>query len=112
MGARAPPPDFQLNEPEDDVAVALAGPARGPQTVENGCLDVGEALATPTLHGRQRRALGERRRDGGGRESDAVMSRFVVQYRIFASSFDEAADRAAGIALERDGPVLDILADQ
>ena len=29
------------------------------------------------------------------------MSRFAVQYRIFASSFDEAADRAAGIALEQ-----------
>jgi ribulose-bisphosphate carboxylase large chain len=29
------------------------------------------------------------------------MSRFVVCYRIFASSLDEAADRAAGIALEQ-----------
>jgi hypothetical protein len=33
---------LRRNEPEDDVAVALAGPTHGPQTVEDGRLDVDE----------------------------------------------------------------------
>jgi hypothetical protein len=59
-------------EPEVNVAVALAGAAHGPQTVEDGRFDVDEALAALTLDGPQGRVLGQRRADKRGLEITAL----------------------------------------
>jgi hypothetical protein len=69
-------------QPQDDVAVALAGLAHGLRTVEDGLLDVDEALAVLTNNGPQRHVLGQRRADGvvGGR---AVMAMRIIGSKIF-----------------------------
>jgi hypothetical protein len=45
---RSPPPIriacLQFDEPQDDLAVALAGPAHGPHSVDHGRLDLDEAI--------------------------------------------------------------------
>ena len=48
-----------FDEPEDDVAVARAEPAHGPQAVEDGPSMWMRALAVLTLQGPQRRVLGQ-----------------------------------------------------
>ena len=55
---------LQFNEPQDDLAIALAGPAHGPHAVDHSRLDLDEALAPIALHGPPCRALGQRRGDG------------------------------------------------
>ena len=55
---------LQFDEPQDDLAVALAGPAYGPHAVDHGRLDLDEALAPIALHGPPCCALGQRRGDG------------------------------------------------
>jgi hypothetical protein len=55
---------LQFDEPQDDLAVALAGPAHGPHAVDHGRLDLDEALAPIALHGPPCCALGQRRGDG------------------------------------------------
>ena len=35
---------LQFDKPQDDVALALAGPMHGPQAIDNGRLDLNEAL--------------------------------------------------------------------
>jgi hypothetical protein len=69
-------------QPQDDVAVALAGLAHGLRTVEDGLLDVNEALAVLTNDGPQRHVLGQRRADGvvGGR---AVLAMRIIGSKIF-----------------------------
>jgi hypothetical protein len=41
----------QLDEPQDDVAVAFAGPAHGPHAIDESRFDLDEALAAFTPHG-------------------------------------------------------------
>jgi hypothetical protein len=68
-----------FDEPEDDVAVARAEPAHGPQAVEDGPSMWMRALAVLTLQGPQRRVLGQCRADGlvsGGGDGDADHGRF------------------------------------
>jgi hypothetical protein len=55
---------LQLDEPQDDFAVALARPAHGPHAVDHRRLDLNEALTPIALHGPPCRALGERRGNG------------------------------------------------
>ena len=65
---------LELNKPKDHVGVALARPAHGLQTVDDGRLDVDEALAALTLYRPHRCAPGQSRDDGfigGGRDGDA-----------------------------------------
>jgi hypothetical protein len=49
---------------QDDLVVALAGPAHGPHAVDHSGLDLDEALALIALHGPPCCALRERRGDG------------------------------------------------
>jgi hypothetical protein len=54
---------FQFDEPQDDFAVALAGPAHGPHAVDHRRLDLDKSLAPIALHRPSCRALRERRGD-------------------------------------------------
>jgi hypothetical protein len=55
---------FQFDEPQDDFAVALAGPAHGPDVVDHRRLDLDKSLAPIALHRPSCRALAQRRGDG------------------------------------------------
>jgi hypothetical protein len=55
---------FQIDEPQDDLAVALAGPAHGPHSVGHGRLVWMKRLALIALHGPPCYDLGQRRGDG------------------------------------------------
>ena len=55
---------LQFDEPEDDVPVALAGPAHGPDAVDYRRLDLDESLAPIAPHRLPCRALGQPRGDG------------------------------------------------
>jgi hypothetical protein len=53
-------PRLDLDQRQDDVAVALAGPAHGPQMVEDSRLDVDEELPAASLYRPQGRVPGGR----------------------------------------------------
>jgi hypothetical protein len=55
---------LQVDEPQDDFAVALAGSAHGPHAVDHRRLDLDEALAPIALSEPLRCALGQCRGDG------------------------------------------------
>ncbi len=65
---------LQSSKTQDHNAIVLSRPAHGRQAIDDGRLDVDEALAALSLHGPRGRALGQRRADGfigGGRDGDA-----------------------------------------
>src|SRR5580693_7206268 len=55
---------LDLDQPQDDFAVAVVGPAHGPHAVDHRRLDLDEALVPIALHGPPCCALGQRRGDG------------------------------------------------
>ena len=85
---------LKFDEPQHDAALALAGTAHSPQAVDDGRLDLDEALAVLALHGPPRGALRQRRGDrvkGGLGEGDANhrRERDSCQTVISGPKFDE-----------------------
>jgi len=60
---------LDLDEPQDDVAVAFAGPAHGPELVDDGRLQPDQPLALIEDHEADREGRGDRL-EGGLRDSE------------------------------------------
>jgi hypothetical protein len=85
---------LKFNKPQDNAAVAFTWSPYGPQSVNDGRLDLDEALAALPLHGPPRGALRQRRGDrvkGGLGEGDANHRRERDSYQTVISGlkFDE-----------------------
>jgi hypothetical protein len=44
------PPRTSTDEPQDNIAIALAGPAHGSETINDRLLEVDEALPAPSIY--------------------------------------------------------------